>query len=242
MTALVIGGGSGIGAALVARYRAADVPVVVWDIAGDHDIRCDISDPQQIDEAMAATLERGTPPDQVTVTAGIGHSGLLLDVTADEWDRVHDINARGVWLAMRAAARALIDEGARGSIIAVSSVSAHLADRNMGLYCASKAALNMLVRVAAHEWGEAGIRVNAIAPGVTRTPMLGGAKPGTAWLGPVEQRTALGRLGEADDIAEAIVAVHHLGWVTGQALDCDGGLSLQSPIDSFGWMRSQGLA
>ena len=111
----------------------------------------------------------------------------------------------------------------------------------MGLYCASKAAADMLVKVAAHEWGPHGIRVNAVGPGVTRTPMLGRAKPGSAWLGPVEQRTALGRLGEADDIAEAIAAVHQLGWVTGQALDVDGGLSLQSPIDSYGWMERQGL-
>ena len=242
VTALVVGGGSGIGEALASRLRADGVDLVTWDVAGEHDVTCDISDPSQVDEAMAATLARGPVPDQVTITAGIGHSGLLLDLPAEEWDRVSGINTKGVWLAMRAAARAMIDGGVTGSIVAVTSVSAHLVDRNMGLYCASKAAADMLVKVAAHEWGEHGIRVNAVGPGVTRTPMLGRAKPGTAWLGPVEHRTALGRLGEADDIAEAIVAVHGLGWVTGQAIDVDGGLSLQSPIDSFGWMKAQGLA
>jgi len=241
VTALVIGGGSGIGQALVSRLRADGVDVISWDVAGDVDISCDITHEGQVDEAMAATLARGPVPDQVTVTAGIGHAGLLLDLPADEWDRVSGVNTKGVWLSMRAAARTMIEAGIGGSIVAVTSVSAHLVDRNMGLYCASKAAADMLVKVAAHEWGPMGIRVNAVGPGVTRTPMLGRAEPGSAWLGPVEERTALGRLGEADDIAEAIVAVHGMRWVTGQALDVDGGLSLQSPIDSFGWMRSQGL-
>jgi NAD(P)-dependent dehydrogenase (short-subunit alcohol dehydrogenase family) len=239
--ALVVGGSSGIGAALVERYRAMGSSPIVWDLTGEPDVRCDISDAAQVDDAMRETLGRWGSPDEITVAAGIGHSGLLLDLDADEWDRVSGVNTKGVWLTMRAGARALIDAGRPGSIVAVTSVSAQLADRNMGLYCASKAAADMLVRVAAHEWGEHGIRVNAVAPGVTRTPMLGRAKPGTSWLEPVERRTALGRLGEADDIAEAIVAIHQLGWVTGQVLAADGGLGLQSPIDSYGWVRAQRL-
>jgi NAD(P)-dependent dehydrogenase (short-subunit alcohol dehydrogenase family) len=244
VTALVVGGASGIGAAVVARHRAAGEPVVVWDIAGEPDIRCDIADADQVDAAMAETLGRdgAAPPTVVTIAAGIGHAGLLLDLDPGEWDRVSGVNTKGVWLTMRAVARALLDAGATGSIVVVTSVSAHLVDRNMGLYCASKAATDMLVKVAAREWGPLGVRVNAVGPGVTRTPMLGRAKAGTSWLVPVEARTALGRLGEADDIAEAIIGLHAMGWVTGQALDADGGLSLQSPIDSFGWMQEQGFA
>jgi NAD(P)-dependent dehydrogenase (short-subunit alcohol dehydrogenase family) len=124
--------------------------------------------------------------------------------------------------------------------VATSSISAHVVDRTMGIYCASKAALSMLVRVAAAEWGAAGIRVNAIAPGVTVTPMLGRATGGSPWLEGVAGRTALGRLGEAGDIAEAVVALHAMTWVTGQILDCDGGLALQSPIDSYGAARRAG--
>ena len=106
----------------------------------------------------------------------------------------------------------------------------------MGLYCASKAALDMVVRVAAREWAPA-IRVNAVAPGVTDTPMLGPAPREGAWLTGVAGRTALGRLGRPEDIAEAIVAVHGMGWVTGQIIECDGGLSLHSPIDPTGGSR-----
>jgi NAD(P)-dependent dehydrogenase (short-subunit alcohol dehydrogenase family) len=107
-------------------------------------------------------------------------------------------------------------------------------DRNMGIYCASKAALSTMVRVAACEWGPAGIRVNAIAPGVTSTPMLGRAPEGSPWLTAVAGRTPLGRLGKARDIAQAILAIHGLEWMTGQIVDCDGGLSLHSPINSYG--------
>jgi NAD(P)-dependent dehydrogenase (short-subunit alcohol dehydrogenase family) len=241
VTALVVGGESGIGAAVVARLRTASVPVSVWDVAGGPDVRCDIADAAAVDAAIGTTVAAIGVPDEVTITAGVGHAGLLLDAPADEWDRVSGVNTKGVWLVMRAAARAMIDAGIEGSIVAVTSVSAHLVDRNMGLYCASKAAANMLVKVAAHEWGPNGIRVNAIGPGVTRTPMLGPVPPGTGWLAPIEARTALGRLGEADDVAEAIAALHRLRWVTGQTLDVDGGLALQSPIDSFGWMQARGL-
>jgi NAD(P)-dependent dehydrogenase (short-subunit alcohol dehydrogenase family) len=90
------------------------------------------------------------------------------------------------------------------------------------------------VRVAAFEWGAAGLRVNAVGPGVTRTPMLPPLPTDSGWLAEVASRTPLGRLGEAEEVAEAIVVLHELGWVTGQVLDADGGLSLHSPIDSYG--------
>ena len=232
-TTVVVGGASGIGAAVVERQRGNGHRVVVWDIAGTFDVRCDVADPDSIDGALDETLASGGLPTQVTVTAGIGHSGLLNDVGPDEWDRVMAINARGPWLVLRAFANAMIAAGQPGSLVATSSVSAHLVDRNMGVYCASKAALSMVVQVAAFEWAPQGIRVNAVGPGVTDTPMLGGAPVSGSWVSAVSDRTPLGRIGEADDIADAVVALHSLGWVTGQVLDCDGGLSLHSPIDSY---------
>ncbi len=174
------------------------------------------------------------------MTAGVGHSGLLLDAGADDFDRIMQVNARGPWLCMRAWAGAMQEQGVAGSFVAVSSVSARLVDRSMGLYCASKAALSMLVKVAAAEWGPSGLRVNAVAPGVTRTPMLGrgpaATVAGSPWLAGVAARTALGRLGEADDVARVIAAVHDMAWVTGQVVECDGGLALHSPIDAYGAM------
>jgi len=90
------------------------------------------------------------------------------------------------------------------------------------------------VQVAAMEWAPNGIRVNAVGPGVTQTPMLGRAPVDSGWLAAVARRTALGRLGQPADIAEVIAGLHAMNWVTGQIVDCDGGLSLYSPIDSFG--------
>ena len=230
--AVVVGGASGIGAAVAARHRAEGTTVLVWDVDDDADVRCDISNAEQVDAAVAATLERIGCPDLVTVTAGIGHAGMLIDAPAADWDRVVGTNAKGVWLTMRALARPM-HEGGGGSIVVTSSVSADLADRTMGLYCVSKAALDMVVKVAALEWAPA-IRVNAVAPGVTDTPMLGPVPRDRGWLRGVADRTALGRLGTPDDVADAILAVHAMGWVTGQIVVCDGGLSRHSPIDPLG--------
>jgi len=225
--AVVIGGASGIGAAVVDRFRTAGAEVVVWDVAEPAEVRCDISDPDQVTEAAAETLRTLGVPTHVSITAGVGHSGMLLDADPAEWDRVLGTNAKGVWLAMRALGRPMLDDGG-GSIVATSSVSATLADRSMGLYCASKAALDMLIKVAAAEWAPR-LRVNGVGPGVTETPMLGRAPRQGEWLSGVARRTALGRLGTAEDIAETM-AVHELTWVTGQIIACDGGLSLHSPI------------
>ena len=93
-TAVVIGGGSGIGAAVVARQRALGIDVVTWDVTATADIACDITRPDEVDAAAAATVARVGVPDLVTVTAGIGHAGRLLDVPADDWDRVVGTNAR----------------------------------------------------------------------------------------------------------------------------------------------------
>jgi NAD(P)-dependent dehydrogenase (short-subunit alcohol dehydrogenase family) len=210
--------------------------VIVWDIRGERDVTCDVSDPAAVDRAVAETRAGWGVPAWVTVTAGVGHAGLLTEVSPEEFDRILTVNTRGPWLCMRAWARVMETEGRTGSFVAVSSVSARLADRTMGVYCLSKAALSMLVRVAAEEWGPRGLRVNAVAPGVTRTPMLGPdtSTEASPWLAGVARRTALGRLGEAGDVAEAILALHGMAWVTGQVLECDGGLSLHSPINPAG--------
>jgi NAD(P)-dependent dehydrogenase (short-subunit alcohol dehydrogenase family) len=233
-THVVVGGASGIGAAVAAAERTRGADVLVWDVAGDFDVECDVTDPAAVDAATAATVERLGVPTEVTVTAGVGHSGMLLDVAPDEWDRIMAINTRGPLLAMRALARTMIDAGTAGSMVAISSVSARLVDRSMGAYCASKAALSMVVHVAACEWAPHGIRVNAVGPGVTATPMLGRAPTDSGWLAAVKERTPLARLGTAEDIAQAVRALHDVEWATGQVLEVDGGLGLHSPIDAFG--------
>lgn len=231
--ALVTGGGSGIGREVAARLREAGHGVVVWDLAGG-DIACDVSDPKAVSTAMEQTVRDHGVPTRVVTCAGIGASGMLLEQPPAEWERVLAVNLTGTWLTIRAGARAMVDAGVGGSIVAVSSISGTLADRDMGAYCVSKAGVDMLVKVAAVEWGVHGIRVNAVGPGVTRTPMLAKPEQLPGWVEGLTERTALGGLGGAADVAGAIVGVLELPWVTGQIVHADGGLALHSPIDAYG--------
>lgn len=236
VTALVTGGASGIGAEVAGRLRDAGCDVVVWDLAGA-DIVCDVSDPDAVTAAMEQTVREHGTPTRIVTCAGVGASGLLVEQSPAEWNRVLGVNLTGTWLTIRAGARAMVDAAVGGSIVAVSSISGTLADRDMGAYCVSKAGVDMLVRVAAAEWGVHGIRVNAVGPGVTRTPMLAKPEQLPGWVEALSERTALGRLGEADDVAAAIVGVLELPWVTGQVVHADGGLALHSPIDAYGQLQ-----
>jgi NAD(P)-dependent dehydrogenase (short-subunit alcohol dehydrogenase family) len=235
-SAVVTGGGSGIGSAVVERLRTAGADVVAWDLKGG-DITCDVSAAESVAAALEQTVAAQGVPNRLVACAGVGASGLLLDQDPEDWRRVLDTNLTGSWLTMRAVARAMIEAGSGGSIVAVSSISGTVADRDMGAYCVSKAGLDMLVRVAAVEWGAHGIRVNAVGPGVTRTPMLAKPEQLPGWVEGLTERTALGRLGEADDVAETIVGVLEMSWVTGQTVFADGGLALHSPIDAYGQVQ-----
>ena len=236
MIAVVTGGGSGIGSAVSDRLRNAGADVVVWDIKSG-DVDCDISDAESVAAAIEQTVADHGTPNRLVACAGIGASGLLLEQTAADWQRVIDTNLTGTWLTMSAVARVMVDAGSGGSMVAVSSISGTVADRDMGAYCVSKAGIDMLVRVAAAEWGAHGIRVNAVGPGVTRTPMLAKPEQLPGWVEGLSERTALSRLGEADDVAEAIVAVLEMSWVTGQIVFVDGGLAQHSPIDAYGQVQ-----
>jgi NAD(P)-dependent dehydrogenase (short-subunit alcohol dehydrogenase family) len=238
-TALVTGGASGIGQEVAGRLREAGHDVVVWDLSeiSDTEIACDVSDPDSVSAAMERTVREHGVPTRIVTCAGIGASGLLLNQQPAQWERVLAVNLTGTWLTIRAGARAMIDAGVEGSIVAVSSISGTVVDRDMGAYCVSKAGVDMLVKIAAVEWGSYGIRVNAVGPGVTRTPMLVEAERLPGWVDGLCERTPLGRLGEAADVAGAIVGVLELEWVTGQIVHADGGLGLHSPIDAYGQMQ-----
>jgi NAD(P)-dependent dehydrogenase (short-subunit alcohol dehydrogenase family) len=236
MSAVVTGGASGIGRAVVGLLRDEGHDVVVWDIDGG-DIECDISNPDAVSAAMSKTVADHGAPTRMVACAGVGASGMLLQQSFTDWQRVITVNLTGTWLTLRAGAQAMIDAGFGGSMVAVSSISGTVADRDMGAYCVSKAGIDMLVKVAAAEWGSYGIRVNAVGPGVTRTPMLSAAERLPGWVEGLCERTPLGRLGEASDVAGVITGVLELPWVTGQIVHADGGLSLHSPIDVYGQLQ-----
>jgi NAD(P)-dependent dehydrogenase (short-subunit alcohol dehydrogenase family) len=233
--ALVTGGASGIGAATVAELHAAGARVAVIDRtdAPDADVSllADVGAESEVVAAVREATARLDGLDIAVVNAGIGGMSPILDLTTDEWDRVMSVNLRGAFVTLRESARAMVERGRTGAIVAVTSVSGFLADRSMAHYSVSKAGLAALVRVAAREFGPYGIRVNGVAPGTTDTPMFAATDALRGYRERVAERSALGRVGSAREVAQAIVSLCTLDWVTGQIVAADGGVSLASPID-----------
>jgi NAD(P)-dependent dehydrogenase (short-subunit alcohol dehydrogenase family) len=233
--ALVTGGASGIGAATVAGLQAAGARVAVLDLhdapGAEVSLTVDVGDEDQVVAAVHDVAQRLGGLEVAVVNAGVGGMAAILDLSTAEWDRVMRVNLRGAFLTLRECARAMVASEQPGAIVAVTSVSGFLTDRSMAHYSASKAGLGALVRVAARELGPHGIRVNGVAPGPTDTPMFAATDRMRGYRERVAGRAALGRVGSAADVAQAVVALCRLEWVTGQILAADGGVSLASPID-----------
>jgi NAD(P)-dependent dehydrogenase (short-subunit alcohol dehydrogenase family) len=243
--ALVTGGSSGIGLAVVRQLADAGTAVAVLDVAelpvgsgARVSYRCDITDEASVVDSVGRAHDDLGGLNIAVLNAGIGGYGALLDLDTAEWDRVVGTNLRGTFLCLRQVARSMVEAGAGGSIVAVTSISGFLADRNMAHYSVSKAGVAELIRVAAREVGPFGIRVNAVAPGTTDTPLFAATSRLPGYAVRVAERTALGGVGTPEAVAEAIVAVVRMTWVTGQVVAADGGVSLWSPIDPAESMRS----
>ena len=236
--ALVTGGASGIGRAVVEQLRRSGASVAVLDLedaSGDENvdmaIRGDITDEKAVVDGVRRAHEALGGLTIAVLNAGVGGFGALVDLEAAEWDRVVGTNLRGTFLCLREVAKAIIETGRGGSIVAVTSISGFLADRRMSHYSVSKAGVAELVRVAARELGPFGIRVNAVAPGTTDTPLFASTARLPGYADRVAGRTALGGVGKPDDVAQAVLAILGTTWVTGQVVAADGGVSLWSPID-----------
>jgi NAD(P)-dependent dehydrogenase (short-subunit alcohol dehydrogenase family) len=239
--AIVTGGASGIGAATVAQLRAAGARVAVLDLhdapEADVSLPCDVGDEEQVVARVREAVERLGGLDVAIVNAGVGGMSGILDLSTEEWDRVMRVNLRGAFVTLRECARAMVDHERPGAIVAVTSVAGFLTDRLMAHYSVSKAGLAALVRVAARELGPHGIRVNGVAPGTTDTAMFAATDQMRGYRERVAERAALGRVGTANEVAQAVVALCGLDWVTGQVVAADGGVSLASPIDPVDSMR-----
>jgi NAD(P)-dependent dehydrogenase (short-subunit alcohol dehydrogenase family) len=232
--ALVTGGASGIGAAVVNVLRHAGVRVASLDIdvnesEGDLNIACDVSREEQVVSAVAEAVDTLGGLDLAFVNAGVVGRAPILELDMAEWDRLVDVNLRGAVMTIRETARAIRDAGSGGAIVATASSAALVVDMGISHYNASKIGLVHVVRTAARELGPHGIRVNAVAPGPTITPLQAPANDIPGFIDRIVDRTALGRLGEPLDIAEVVLSLFQLEWVTGQTIACDGGLTLYSP-------------
>ncbi|MBI3637872.1 MAG: SDR family oxidoreductase, partial [Candidatus Rokubacteria bacterium] len=157
--------------------------------------------------------------------AGVNRPGALVDYTVKDWDHLFAVNTRATWLLGRASHAAL--KASCGSIVAVGSMSGTNVHANLGAYGPSKAAVIMLVRVMAQEFGRDGIRVNAVSPGMVRTGMTARAYEDSRVAGDRAALVPLGRVAAPEDIADVIAFL--LGpdarYVNGHDLVIDGGVS-----------------
>lgn len=188
----------------------------------------DLEDPTGGAQVLHQLSEELDGLDVFVSNAGAGHAAPFLEHEWKEWIEVMNVTLNGAFLGMQAAAREMVDRGAGGRIIAVTSVHEHVPKIGLSSYCAAKGGLGLLVKVAALELAEHGITVNAVAPGEIATKMTGQQDED-----PTEkERTGvpLSRPGHAAEVAAAIrfLASEDSSYVTGESLVVDGGMLLMA--------------
>ena len=216
--AVVVGGASGIGAAIAEAFTATGWTTVVADLP-ETDVTVEDSVAALLDGVLAEHGEL----DVVVNSAGVSTLGNVVDLSANEWRRVVDVCLTGAFLVIKHAGQRL---SAGGSIISLSSLNARQPGAGLAPYCASKAGLSMLTQVAALELAPHGIRVNAIAPGLVVTPLTQPAMDIPGIEDDYLENTPLGRSGRPDEIAAAALYLATAAWVTGEVLDINGGAHL----------------
>ena len=227
--AVVTGGGSGIGQAIVNRLRADGLNVAIIDLKpGDEDFAfaADVTDRTQLDEAFAAIRSQLGPVSILVNAAGLDSFKKFHDVSFERWQRVIDVNLNGVFHCIQAVLPDMIEAG-WGRIVNISSSSTHSGAPYMSPYVAAKSAVNGLTKTLALEYGQNGITVNAVPPGFIDTPMLRAAAD-KGFLGDIDQTiaaTPVRRIGKPEDIAAACAFLisEEAGYITGQLLGVNGG-------------------
>lgn len=243
--AAVTGAGAGLGLGIATELAKAGADIAVLEINGaaaeqaaseleKHGVRArayttDVSKSDQVDNAFAQVVSDLGKLNVVVNNAGISHVGPhTQDVTDAEWLDSIAVMQTGVFFGIRAAGRIMIEQGTGGSIINISSIRGFSPNPGRMTYCAPKAAVIMMTQIAAGEWAQYGIRVNAIAPGVLRTPMWNadvarGAIDEQAYLDVVPA----GRLGTPPEVGELAVylASDAASYVNGSCITIDGALT-----------------
>ncbi len=238
-TALVTGAGKGIGRAIALALGEAGANVVLVarteeDLAAvqnemdqERTAHCvaDVTSREDIRSAVELAVDRFGGIDILVNNAGMNIRSKLDQATDAEWHRIMDTNAQSVFICSQEAAKHM-KSGA--SIINVSSVGGDRALKTGVVYAASKAAIIQMTKVMALEWGERGIRVNAIGPWYFRTPLTESLLADSDYLESILAVTPLKRVGELPEVASPVVflASDAAGYITGQTLFIDGGMGI----------------
>lgn len=236
----VIGAGSGIGEAVAVASARQGAMVACLDVAEDAAERVagrisddggtaeaghvDVTDGSSLQDVMTDLAERHGRLDGVVSTPGVNVRKPILDYTAEEFQKVVDVNLKGGFQTIQAAGRIMKDAGG-GSIVLFASIRALVVEPGQSVYAATKAGIVQLVKTAAAELGPADVRVNAIAPGVVETPLTEQIKSHPDWYGAYASRNALGRWAQPEEMAGPTVFLlsDAASYVTGTTFFVDGG-------------------
>ena len=225
---LITGGSRGIGAATVREFAARGDRVYflyekehscaqkLAEETGATPICCDVAHRQQVADAFSRLPEL----DILVCNAGICTTGLLQDLPEADWDRMFDVNVKGIYLCVQQAIPCFLKKQS-GSIVTVSSMWGQVGASCEAGYSATKGAVIALTKALAQELGPSGIRVNCVAPGVIQTDMCANVAPEI--MEELCQQTPIGRLGTAADVAKAILYLADAQFITGQILGVNGG-------------------
>ena len=229
MSSVVITGGSrGIGAAAVALFaqrgdrvyflyeKNHDAASAVSEKTGATAICCDVAD----SAAVKAAFQQIGDVDILVCNAGIVHYGLMSMMEEAAWDRIFDVNVKGIYNCVNAAMPAFLRRHA-GSVVTLSSMWGQVGASCEAAYSATKGAVIALTKALAKELGPSGIRVNCVAPGVILTDMC--ANVDEQILEEMAQENCVGRNGTPEDVAKAIASLADAEFVTGQVLGVNGG-------------------
>jgi len=227
---LVTGGSKGIGRGIAARLAAAGHRVAATYRSGDVPdgvlgVRCDITDPAQVEAAFVAVETELGPVEVVVANAGITRDTLLMRMSDEDWDAVIATNLTGAFRVARRAARPMLRQRF-GRVIFISSVVGQLGSAGQVNYAASKSGLVGLARSLARELGSRGVTANVVAPGFIGTDMTAELSP--ELVAKYEGQIPLGRMGSVDDVAATIefLAGDGAGYITGALIPVDGGLGM----------------